>query len=104
MQEFTLQSFLILIVAGGSIVGGIVYWLMDNVAWFKARPPLEKRVWAFALSAALPIAAWLVMLVMGYEAAPTTWQGWIEKVFTLALTPILVSQGIHGVRDLRTKP
>lgn len=103
MENVTLQGFLALFVAGGSIVGVAVYWLMDTVAFLKNLSPAQKRFVSLGMSALLPVAAWLLMLVMGYDAAPLTWQGWVERVFTLALTPILVSQGIHGVRDLRQR-
>ena len=100
MTNVTLQGFLALFVAGGSIIGAVVYWLMDNVDWLKTLTPAQKRFASILLSALLPNLAWGVMLIMGYDAPPATWQGWIERIFTLALTPILVSQGIHGVRDL----
>lgn len=100
----TLQGFLALFVAGGSIIGAAVYWIMDTFDFFKNLQPAPKRFVSLALSAALPVLAWVIMLIMGYDAAPATWQGWIERIFALALTPILVSQGVHGLRDLRQRP
>lgn len=97
----SLKEALLILVSGGG--GAVVYWLMDVIPWLKELRPDHKRYASLALSCLLPIAAWLIMIVMSYLAAPLTWQGWIESAFALAAGALLVSQGVHGAVKLRKR-
>jgi len=102
-EQFTLslKDALLLVMSGGG--GGVVYWLMEKVKWLKNLAPEYKRYASLALSALLPVAAWLVMLLFGYESPPTTWVEWAERIFTLAAPALIVSGTLHGRIDLRKK-
>jgi hypothetical protein len=95
----SLREVLLAVVSGGG--GAIVYWLMDHVKPLETLRPDYKRYASLALSAVLPVLAWLIMLGLGYDAPPPTWQGWLEQAFALAAGAILVSQGVHGAAKLR---
>lgn len=97
----TLKDALLILVSGGG--GAIVYWLMENVKFLKNLAPDYKRYASIGLSMLLPVLAWLVMIAMSYEQAPSTWQGWIESIFALAAGAIIISQGLHGALQLKPK-
>jgi hypothetical protein len=96
-----LHEFLSLLVSGGA--GAVVFWLMENVPALKGLRPDHKRYVSLLLAVLLPVAAWLGMVALGYQAAPGTWQGWIERVFVLATGSLVVSQGVHGAMVLRDR-
>jgi hypothetical protein len=102
MDSLTLRDALWLLASGGG--GAIAYWLMDKVpALANIKRPDVKRYVSLIIQAALPIVAWLIMLGLGYESAPVTWQGAVERMFALAAGAIIVGQGLHGAIDLRRK-
>jgi hypothetical protein len=88
-------------VAAGGGAGVVTYWLIDTVPWFRSLPSEPKRYTSLALAALIPCVAWLLTLLIGYEAAPVTWQGWIERLFSLATASLIASQAIHGRMKLR---
>ena len=99
----SLRELLVLVISGAA-GGPISYWLMEKVKWLAGLPAEYKRYISLAIAAALPVLAWLVVLGMGYEPAPATWQGWIEQVFYLAgggLLAVLGGQTLHGRLKLR---
>jgi len=97
----TLNEILLLITAGGG--GGIVFWFMENINAIKALRPDYKRYISWALSAAVPLSAWGLMLLFGYEAAPVSWRAGGERVFALLWVAFTANQGIHAVVVLRKK-
>ena len=97
----SLRDALLILVSGGG--GAVVYWLMENIKFLKALYPDHKRYVSLGLSMLLPVLAWLVMLAMSYEPAPTNWQGWVESIFALAAGAIIVSQGLHGAIQLKRR-
>lgn len=97
----TLNDALLLIVGGGG--GAIVFWLMENVTAIKELRPDYKRYLSWILSGVIPVAAWLLMLLMGYEAEPESWRQVIERVFALLFVAFTSNQGAHAVVVLRKK-
>jgi len=100
-MELTLREALLALVSGGA--GAVVYWLMENIAYLKNLAPDIKRFVSIALSAVIPVAAWLIMIGMAYEQPPGTWQGWLEAIFALIAGSLIISQGLHGVLRLRKR-
>jgi hypothetical protein len=94
-----LKDVLLVLMAAGS--GGLVYWLMETAAWLKALPADQKRYASLALSALVPVLAWLGGVGMAYWAAPSTWRAWVEAIFAVAAGGILTSQTLHGALKLR---
>ena len=94
-----LRDLLLILMTAGS--GGLVYWLMETVPWFKALPADWKRYVSLALSGAVPVLAWLIGVGMAYWSAPAGWRGWIEAIFAVAAGGIITSQTLHGALKLR---
>lgn len=94
----TLQDLLLLLMT--AMGGGSVFWLMENVAFLRGLSPEYKRYTSLLLSAAIPVAAWLVGVLMAYWTPPETWRGWIEAVFAVACGGVLTSQTLHGALNL----
>jgi len=100
-QNFTLAEFLLLLMSGGG--GSAVYWAMENIEYLKALPPLWKRVAAYALSAAIPLAAWGVAVLMEYQPAPADWRQAVQQAFALLAPALFANQGLHTLLQLRKK-
>jgi hypothetical protein len=94
----TLKDLLLVLMAAGS--GGLVYWLMETVAWFKALPAMWKRFLSLALSGAIPVLAWLFGVAMLYWLEPIGWRAWIEAIFAVAAGGMFTSQILHGALKL----
>jgi len=94
----SLREALLAVLSGGG--GIVVYWLMEFIPQLKELRADYKRYASLVLSGLLPVLAWLVLLGMGYEQPPATWQAWVERVFALAAGALLVGQGIHGAKKL----
>ena len=97
----TLNEVLLLIVGGGS--GAFVFWLMEKIEAITRLRPDVKRYLSWLLSGAIPLVAWGLMLLMGYEAAPVSWRAGGERVFALLWVAFTSNQGIHAVVVLRKK-
>lgn len=93
-----LREVLSALISGGA--GVVVYWLMENIRWLADLRPDLKRYASLGLAMAIPVAAWLIMVLLGYMPAPATWQGWIEAIFAMATGTLVVSQGLHGALKL----
>ena len=97
-----LQDLLLLLMAAGS--GGLVFWLMENVKFLAGLSPEYKRYTSLLLSGLIPVAAWLIGVLMAYWAPPETWRGWIEAIFAVACGGVLTSQALHGALRLANWP
>ena len=93
------REILVWLISGGG-AGVLTFWLMDHVPALVRLPADRKRYASLALAMVLPVMAWLVMVGMGYVAAPATSQAWVEQIFSLAAGALLVSQGMHGALRL----
>jgi zinc transporter ZupT len=93
-----LKDVLLVLMAAGS--GGIVFWLMDAVAFLANLPSMWKRLVSLALSGVIPILAWLIGVAFLYWAAPVGWRAWIEALFAIAAGGIITSQTAHGIAKL----
>jgi hypothetical protein len=100
-MDLSLKEALVYLMSGGT--GAVVFWLMENVPFLKNLASDYKRYVSIALSAVLPVGAWLIMLGMGYEQAPEAWQGWVERIFALIAAALIISQGLHGALRLRKR-
>lgn len=98
-MNLTLREALVYLMSGGA--GAVVFWLMENIPFLASLAADYKRYVSLALSAFIPVGAWLIMLGMGYEPAPEAWQGWLERIFALIAAALVVSQGLHGALRLR---
>jgi len=95
----SLQEALLAVLSGGG--GWLTYLLMEHIPFLKEIKRADyKRYASLAISALLPVLAWLALLGMGYEGAPATWQGWVERIFALMAPALIVGQGIHGAKKL----
>jgi hypothetical protein len=102
MNTVVWKDFLLWIIAGGG-GGTAAWWLIGNIKWLKELAPDYKRYASWILSAGLPLAAWGIFLLMGYEPPPSTWQGWVERIFALIALAFSGSQILHGATDLRRR-
>ena len=94
-----LRDILLVLMTAGA--GGAVYWLMENVGFLRNLAPEWKRYVSLALSALIPVLAWLVGALMLYWDAPGDWRAWIEAIFAVAAGGIITSQSLHGALKLR---
>ena len=52
------------------LAGAIAWWLIDHVKWFESLQPDTKRLVSYLFSAAIAIAAYMLLIVFGREPAP----------------------------------
>lgn len=86
------------LLASGTAIGAVIAFLFEQLEWFQQLGPKVKRGLIFGLCLALPIAAWLAQLGMGYVPLPEAWQGWIEAIWlklAVGFTAWMGSQGVH---------
>lgn len=94
----TFHDLILLLMTAGS--GGLVFLLMDNIAYLKNLPPDLKRYASLLLSVLIPVLAWLAGIGMAYFTPPGTWRGWIEAIFAVGAGGVLTSQALHGALRL----
>ena len=94
----TLKDVLLVLMAAGS--GGLVYFLMEQVAFLANLPAMWKRIVSLALSGVIPVLAWLIGIAFLYWVAPVGWRAWLEAIFAIAAGGIITSQGLHGALKL----
>lgn len=88
------DTLLFLSTTGAAVV---VFWMMGTYPELSGLPSSWKRFVAFALTAGIAIAAWLVQVVMLYQVAPVDWRAWVEVLFAVGGGSIGLNQLIHGV-------
>ena len=94
----TLRDLIVLLMTAGS--GGLVFALMEKVAYLKNLPPDLKRYASLLLSMLIPVLAWLIGIGMAYFTPPDTWRAWIEAIFAVGAGGLLTSQTLHGALRL----
>jgi len=98
-----LRDALMWLLSGGG-AGFLTWYLMEKVAFLKnMKDPEWKRVTSYVIAASIGILAYLLLVTMLYEVAPTTWREWTEKLFNAASIAIITSQLKHGFTTLPTK-
>lgn len=90
---------------GSGVLGyagfAFVAWLESRFAGFSLLDAWMKRLVAWAVSAiagALPYGA---MVLMGYEAAPPDWRGWVERLFFYIFIALSTNQAAHAIDKTR---
>ena len=102
-EDWTSLIVVLVWLATGGGSGALTYFIMDRVEWFKNLGPDHKRWVSWAMAVGFSWAAWGVMLLMGYEGIPASWQAIVEQLFKLGAVAILSTLGLHGAIDLRAK-
>ena len=90
-------------VAAGGGAGAVAYWLIERLPT-EGWDPFWKRMFAFALSGAFALLAFLAAIGMGYKPPCPDWRCWIEQSVTVIGTAIMASQTVHGALKLERKP
>ena len=78
-----------------------VAWLENRSVKFTLLDAYLKRAIAWGVSAiagALPYGA---MVLMGYEAAPPDWRGWVERLFFYIFIALSTNQAAHAIDKTR---
>jgi hypothetical protein len=90
---------------GSGVLGyagfAFVAWLENRSVKFTLLDAYLKRAIAWGVSAiagALPYGA---MVLMGYEAAPPDWRGWVERLFFYIFIALSTNQAAHAVDKTR---
>lgn len=65
------------------LAGTFSWWLIDRIKWFATLQPDTKRYVAYALSAAIAIVAYLLLIVLGREPAPVGLFPWVASLWTI---------------------
>ena len=111
----TLEGFLAQIVAGGAVLGVIVFWLMERVkgpdipdtqAWFLGMSVAQvKRYLSIILAVVVVWGAFAITVALGYNPCPGTAKEWLEVLFPLGATAVamIVSQAVHGATRMGVK-
>lgn len=84
--------------------GLLAFWLIENVAWFATLSPRARRIAAYALAAAIGIAAWLVGIAMLYTPTPLGWRAWVEGAVAVGMVASGLGQLLHGQKYLSNTP
>jgi hypothetical protein len=101
----------------GAGAGIVAFYLLDRLErsatfsqpwqrlrnWFALLAPEDKRWVAFAVTGLLAIIAYLLTLLMAYNAPPGDWRAWVEELFAVVAAAIIASQVTHGRVALRRK-
>jgi hypothetical protein len=96
----TLRLFLIWVIGGGGAAQG-AYWLMQHVGWLQGLASEYKRYASLIIAALLGCAAYVLAVLVGYEAAPAGWVAWLEALVAVAGLAAGMQQALHGRRKLR---
>ena len=90
---------------GSGVLGfagfAFVAWLENRSVKFTLLDAYLKRAIAWGVSAiagALPYGA---MVLMGYEAAPPDWRGWVERLFFYIFIALSTNQAAHAIDKTR---
>lgn len=83
---------------GGAALAG--YWLLERVPALAGLLPDVKRYVAFALTAAIAVAAWCGLTAVTAGAWPADWRAWVSQLFSVAATAIIAGQGVHAAKAL----
>lgn len=104
----TIAEFIAWLLGSGGIgwlCSQLIDWLREHWFWFATLRADLLRLAAFGITAlvaiaigagAIALSAWL-----GYDAAPATAQGWVERLFGIASAAIIAGQVRHGETVLR---
>ncbi len=87
-------------VIGGGGAAVIAFWLMERADPDLA--PEHKRCLSLVLVSQLACVAFALSVLLGYVDEPTTTQGWIEALFSIAFVAVVGSQAAHGRLRLRS--
>jgi len=83
--------------SGGS--GVIAYWFIDRFRRDEWSAEFTRYV-AFGVTALLAAVGFGLLVIMGYEPAPTDARAWVERLFSTCFVAVLMAQVIHARRDL----
>lgn len=78
----TLQDFLVGILSGSVLLGPILYLLFERVAFLANITAEWKRVAVAVVAGALSLAAWGLLIWLGYQPGPETRQAIAEGIWT----------------------
>jgi len=91
----TFLDFLSWVLTPGA--GVLAFFLLEKVKQLAAIvDPTVKRCVAFALSAGIAIAAYLLMVAMQYRPAPVDIRAWVEALFAVGAVAGGIATLIHG--------
>lgn len=101
-----LKQFLIWIAfSGGS--GFVAYLLWEQLEkWFKkvaALPADAEAYITLAVTGVLAVAAYLIMVAMGYTPEPDTAKMWIEAIFAVLGPAVGITKVLHGIKKGKQK-
>lgn len=99
-DEDTLQVFLLWVIGGGGAAVA-AYWVLNKSKRFEDLPKEHKRYVSLAVMALFAVLAYLAAAGLNYVEAPTTAQGWLEKLTSIAYAATAGALTIHGWCQLR---
>ena len=86
--------------ASGGGAGIFVFWLFERWAWIQKKSPEFKRYAALAGASVVAMAAFAVLVGLGYVETPAGGREWLEAFFTVAFIAVMGSQSLHANRKL----
>jgi len=102
-QSIGLRDVLLYLISGGA--GTVAYFLMEKVKELREiERPDYKRCFAYGLTGAIAIAAWMALIVLEYTAMPGSLKGWAEQGFAVLFVALTTNQGLHTALKLRPRP
>jgi len=99
-DDDALQSGLLWLFGGGG-AGILAYAALGKIKAFENLSPEYKRYVSLGATALFAVGAFLVASQLNYVEAPTTAQGWLEKLSAIAYASTATALVLHGVRQLR---
>jgi len=63
------------------LAGAIAWWLIDHIKWFTTLQPDTKRLVSYVVSATIAIAAYLGLVLFGWEPAPIGVTPWVSTLW-----------------------
>ena len=85
----------------GPGAGWAAFQVMNRIPWPDAVTMETKRFVSIALTMAIAIVAWLILVWVGKQPLPIGAIGWFEQAFAVAGSAYITSQAIHGATILR---
>lgn len=90
---------------GSGVLGyagfAFVAWLENRSVKFTLLDAYLKRAIAWGVSAVAGALPYGAMVLMGYEAAPPDWRGWVERLFFYIFIALSTNQAAHAVDKTR---
>lgn len=88
---------------GGGGAGVAAFWFLGKSKWFGGLNSEYKRYISLVFTAVLGVLAFMAATGLGYVESPTTAQGWLEKLSSIAYATTATALVVHGYKKAREK-